>query len=80
MLSSFHRKTGAALAPFLLSLLSLLASLLLAAAPASGKAVTERSKQKAAAEAARAGLQQKLDGLKRDISKTDKAAQSWLLA
>ncbi|MFA9217309.1 MAG: murein hydrolase activator EnvC [Sphingomonadaceae bacterium] len=34
---------------------------------------TERSKQKAAAEAERVGLQQKLDALKRDISKTESA-------
>jgi septal ring factor EnvC (AmiA/AmiB activator) len=34
---------------------------------------TERSKQKAAAEAERAGLQQKLSALKRDISKTESA-------
>ncbi|NRR30863.1 peptidoglycan DD-metalloendopeptidase family protein [Oxalobacteraceae bacterium] len=34
---------------------------------------TERSKQKAAAEAERAGLQQKLTALKRDISKTESA-------
>jgi septal ring factor EnvC (AmiA/AmiB activator) len=61
LLSSRHRKTGIALA------------LMLALSPAWGKAVTERSKQKAAAEAARAGLQQKLDTLKRDISKTESA-------
>ena len=69
MLSSRHRKTGAAL--------GLMLSLFLA--PASGmqaKAVTERSKQKAAAEAARAELQQKLDALKRDISKTESAKDS----
>ncbi|TFW18351.1 murein hydrolase activator EnvC family protein [Duganella callida] len=35
--------------------------------------VTERSKQKAAAEAERAGLQQKLSALKKDISKTESA-------
>jgi len=34
---------------------------------------TERSKQKAVAEAERAGLQQKLDALKKDISKTESA-------
>lgn len=34
---------------------------------------TERSKQKAAAEAERAGLQQKLSALKKDISKTESA-------
>ena len=32
---------------------------------------TERSKQKAAAEAARAGIQQKLSALKKDISRTE---------
>ncbi|RZT05850.1 Septal ring factor EnvC, activator of murein hydrolases AmiA and AmiB [Duganella sp. CF402] len=37
-----------------------------------GKA-TERSKQKAAAEAERAGVQQKLNALKKDISKTESA-------
>ena len=35
--------------------------------------VTERSKQKAAAEAERAGVQQKLSSLKKDISKTESA-------
>ncbi|WP_179675218.1 murein hydrolase activator EnvC [Duganella sp. 1224] len=35
--------------------------------------VTERSKQKAAAEAERAGVQQKLSALKKDISKTESA-------
>jgi len=35
--------------------------------------ITERSKQKAAAEAERAGLQQKLSALKKDISKTESA-------
>jgi septal ring factor EnvC (AmiA/AmiB activator) len=34
---------------------------------------TERSKQKALAEAERAGLQQKLSALKKDISKTESA-------
>jgi len=66
LLSSRHRKTGAALC------LTLMLNLLLASG-AQAKAVTERSKQKAAAEAARAGLQQKLDTLKRDISKTESA-------
>ena len=47
--------------------------MLMLASGAWAKAVTERSKQKAAAEAARAGLQQKLDALKRDISKTESA-------
>ena len=48
---------------------------LAAAAPPAQAAVrtTERSKQKALAEAERAGLQQKLDALKRDISKTESA-------
>jgi septal ring factor EnvC (AmiA/AmiB activator) len=35
--------------------------------------MTERSKQKAAAEAERAGVQQKLSALKKDISKTESA-------
>lgn len=48
-----------------------MASLAVQAAPF-GKA-TERSKQKAAAEAERAGLQQKLSALKRDIGKTESA-------
>ena len=47
--------------------------LALAASHAADARVTERSKQKAAAEAERAGLQQKLDALKRDISKTESA-------
>jgi septal ring factor EnvC (AmiA/AmiB activator) len=51
--------------------LLLMASLAVQAAPF-GKA-TERSKQKAAAEAERAGLQQKLSALKRDIGKTESA-------
>ncbi|WP_296002305.1 peptidoglycan DD-metalloendopeptidase family protein [Rugamonas sp.] len=38
-----------------------------------GAKVTERSKQKAAAEAERAGLQQKLSALKRDIGQTESA-------
>ena len=58
-------------------LAALVAGLLLAlTAPAqaaqAGKP-TERSKQKAVAEAERAGLQQKLTALKRDISKTESA-------
>jgi len=55
-------------------LLPLLLSLTLPAAQGAvfGKA-TERSKQKAAAEAERAGLQQKLSALKKDISKTESA-------
>jgi len=48
-----------------------MASLAVQAAPF-GKA-TERSRQKAAAEAERAGLQQKLSALKRDIGKTESA-------
>jgi septal ring factor EnvC (AmiA/AmiB activator) len=53
---------------------ALLLMVALAAAQAApfGK-TTERSKQKAAAEAERAGLQQKLSALKRDISKTESA-------
>ncbi|MBC7453549.1 MAG: peptidoglycan DD-metalloendopeptidase family protein [Massilia sp.] len=37
---------------------------------------TERSKQKAAAEASRAGIEQKLSALKRDISRTESAKDS----
>jgi septal ring factor EnvC (AmiA/AmiB activator) len=50
---------------------------LLVAAAASGAPArpTERSKQKAAAEAQRAGIQQKLTALKRDISKTESARE-----
>jgi len=50
---------------------------LLASAAASGAPArpTERSKQKAAAEAQRAGIQQKLTALKRDISKTESAKE-----
>jgi septal ring factor EnvC (AmiA/AmiB activator) len=50
---------------------------LLVAAAASGAPArpTERSKQKAAAEAQRAGIQQKLTALKRDISKTESAKE-----
>ena len=50
---------------------------LLVAAAASGAPArpTERSKQKAAAEAQRAGIQQKLSALKRDISKTESAKE-----
>lgn len=59
---------------FLPLLLPLLLSLTMPAAQGAvfGKA-TERSKQKAAAEAERAGLQQKLSALKKDISKTESA-------
>ena len=46
---------------------------LVAAAPAKP---TERSKQKAAAEASRAGIQQKLQSLKKDISKTESDKES----
>lgn len=55
-------------------LLPLLLSMAMPAAQGAvfGKA-TERSKQKAAAEAERAGLQQKLSALKKDISKTESA-------
>jgi len=51
---------------------------LLVAAAASGAPArpTERSKQKAAAEAQRAGIQQKLSALKRDISKTESAKEN----
>ena len=50
---------------------------LLASAAASGAPArpTERSKQKAAAEAERAGIQQKLTALKRDITKTESAKE-----
>jgi septal ring factor EnvC (AmiA/AmiB activator) len=50
---------------------------LLVAAAASGAPArpTERSKQKAAAEAQRAGIQQKLTALKRDITKTESARE-----
>ena len=50
---------------------------LLASAAASGAPArpTERSKQKAAAEAQRAGIQQKLSALKRDITKTESAKE-----
>jgi septal ring factor EnvC (AmiA/AmiB activator) len=51
---------------------SLLLALVASSAVAATKP-TERSKQKAVAEAERAGLQQKLDALKRDISKTESA-------
>ncbi|MDN2717367.1 peptidoglycan DD-metalloendopeptidase family protein [Janthinobacterium sp. SUN120] len=48
-------------------------ALLLSSGAAQGAKPTERSKQKAAAEAQRAGLQQKLTALKRDISRTESA-------
>lgn len=58
-------------------LASLLLSSVLAAGTAHGAAAkpTERSKQKAAAEAERAELQQKLSNLKRDIGKTESARE-----
>jgi septal ring factor EnvC (AmiA/AmiB activator) len=65
-LSSSYRHTAA-----LLLMLSLGAAGLTAAAPFAKP--TERSKQKALAEAERAGLQQKLSSLKKDISKTESA-------
>ena len=48
-------------------------ALALACASAQGARITERSRQKAAAEVERAGLQQKLDALKRDIGRTESA-------
>ncbi|MGK5076702.1 peptidoglycan DD-metalloendopeptidase family protein [Janthinobacterium sp. HLX7-2] len=51
----------------------LCAALLLSSGAAQGAKPTERSKQKAVAEAQRAGLQQKLTALKRDISRTESA-------
>ena len=48
-------------------------ALLLSCGTAQGARLTERSKQKAAAELQRAGLQQKLTALKRDISQTESA-------
>ena len=51
----------------------LCAALLFCSAAAQGAKPTERSKQKAVAEAQRAGLQQKLTALKRDISRTESA-------
>jgi septal ring factor EnvC (AmiA/AmiB activator) len=65
--SSFRKWGGAGVVAALLLTVSLSGQ----AAPF-GK-TTERSKQKAAAEAERAGLQQKLSALKRDISKTESA-------
>lgn len=53
-------------------LLCALLSLALAGGAAHAR-TTERARQKAAAEAERAGLQQKLSALKRDISKTESA-------
>ncbi|HEU4777705.1 MAG TPA: peptidoglycan DD-metalloendopeptidase family protein [Telluria sp.] len=51
----------------------MLCALLALAGSAAQARTTERSKQKAAAEAERAGLQQKLTALKRDISQTESA-------
>ncbi len=51
----------------------LCAALVLAAGAVQGAKVTERSKQKTVAEAARAGLQQKLTALKKDIGRTESA-------
>jgi septal ring factor EnvC (AmiA/AmiB activator) len=52
-------------------------ALMLAASGAIGAAKpTERSKQKAVAEASRAGIQQKLSTLKRDISRTESEKES----
>jgi murein hydrolase activator len=51
----------------------LCAALALAAAGVQAAKVTERSKQKTAAETARAGLQQKLTALKKEISRTESA-------
>jgi hypothetical protein len=63
---------------------ALLCGLLACALPGLGPAAprqTERSKQKAAAEAQRAGIQQKLGALKKDISRTESekedAADEW---
>jgi septal ring factor EnvC (AmiA/AmiB activator) len=56
------------------SVIAALCALLVAAAASGAPArPTERSKQKAAAELQRAGIQQKLNALKRDISKTESA-------
>jgi septal ring factor EnvC (AmiA/AmiB activator) len=52
-----------------------LALALAAGAAHGGARPTERSKQKAAAEATRAGIQQKLSVLKRDISRTESAKE-----
>lgn len=66
--SSSTRSAGAAL-----SLLLMLGAA--APAPAAPAKPTERSKQKLQAEAERAGLQQKLNELKRDIGKTESARE-----
>ncbi|MFL6675487.1 MAG: peptidoglycan DD-metalloendopeptidase family protein [Massilia sp.] len=52
---------------------ALLCGLLLCVAAGAGARPTERSKQKAAAEAQRAGIQQQLSALKRDIGRTEDA-------
>ena len=58
------------------SVIAALCALLVAAAASGAPArPTERSKQKAAAEAQRAGIQQKLTALKRDITKTESAKE-----
>ena len=62
-------RAGAMLAGTVLSLALLLPGM------AHGAKMTERSKQKLAAEAQRAGLQQKLTALKRDISATESAKE-----
>ncbi len=56
-------------------LFSLLLPLLLTASLAHAAPETERSKEKAQAEEQRAGLQQKLTALKRDISRTESAKE-----
>ncbi|MDQ2823743.1 MAG: peptidoglycan DD-metalloendopeptidase family protein [Pseudomonadota bacterium] len=55
--------------------MALCALLVTAAASGAPARPTERSKQKAAAEVQRAGIQQKLSALKRDISKTESAKE-----
>src|SRR6185369_4566774 len=54
---------------------ALLALVLAAGAAYAAPKQTERSKQKASAEAERAALQQKLSNLKRDIGKTESARE-----
>lgn len=75
--SSIFRRAVTRRVPRLPVLLPLLLSSVLAAATAHGAPAkpTERSKQKAAAEAERAELQQKLNNLKRDIGKTESARE-----
>jgi septal ring factor EnvC (AmiA/AmiB activator) len=66
------KKTGAGRAGLLLAALLLAAGVAGSAGSAFAAArPTERSKQKAAAEASRAGIEQKLATLKRDISRTE---------